>query len=184
GAGRGTAASRSPAAGSSSPVDRREPGEQLGPRGQALVEGRIRIEELAGDRLGCHGQRLDREALRRGSVVEIDGRQPLAGELLGVGRDREGELVVLVLLRGRGGTLQEEDRGVSAGDDENEGARGAVDQRVVSGRLRGENRGEALEESEALRGQGADADASLLEGRLDRAQHVAGGPRAQKAARA
>src|SRR5262245_27261763 len=145
----------------SSSVHRRESRQQLRPRGDPLVEGRIRAEEPAGDLLRSHRQDLRAEALLRRLVVNVDRRQPLAVPFFRVVGERQAQLLLVPLpLLHR--AVAEEDRRLAPGHEKRDRAGGAVEDRVVARRLRGEKRREPLEEHEARRSERAHPHSPVL----------------------
>src|SRR5437773_3538713 len=161
--------------GPSSPVHRREPWQELGPRRQPLVESRIGVEEASRKVLRRHWKQFRRQVLAGRRVVQVNGRQPLPLQLLRVIGERKAQLLVVPLFAGLRRALSEENGSLAARDDEDERPGAAVDERVVAIGSRGEVRREALEEDETRGRERPDPHPLLLERRLDRAERVGRG---------
>ena len=128
-------------------------------RRSSNVVGRRRRKESAGERHDRDRERGDLLELPPGQlVVDVDGGEAGALEPLRVVRERQAGLAVVMsrpLPRSLRGPLAEEDRLLSARDEERKGAARAVQQRVVAARPPGRASSRAPRREPGPRGRGS-----------------------------
>src|SRR5262245_4822365 len=111
---------------------RREGAQELGPRTDPFVEGRVAAQKTAGERFHRNLEALGQGTLGRNLVMRVDGREPLASQLFLEVAERETQLLLLIPVLVIGGALAKEERRTVPDHEKDERSHRAMDQSKVS----------------------------------------------------